>query len=228
MGVLSYVYLSDNRKCPKNTFFCFWGLVMTILHDFPYLANRRSYKVGWHLKMTARMHLLWVFCNMHAPQTTGNAQKMSFSGLICNFKVPISRKLYVILDWLIFQNYQKTHVSISVSHNYTSRTNGTLPEKCPRTDFFLFRIQSEKRKIRARNNSVFGHFSRNRNGLIELQLIELQIFFLNTIFRISFETWHTIIYMEIVKNHRKTNFRIVGANFCKNLNLAVSLGIIQF
>ena len=34
-------------------------------------------------------------------------------------------------------------------------------EKCPSTDFFLARIQSGYRKIRARKNSVFGHFCRS-------------------------------------------------------------------
>ena len=28
MGALRYVYPSENRKCPKKTFFCFWGLIM--------------------------------------------------------------------------------------------------------------------------------------------------------------------------------------------------------
>ena len=36
-----------------------------------------------------------------------------------------------------------------------------LREKCPNTEFFLVRIQSEYRKIRTRNNSVFGRFSRS-------------------------------------------------------------------
>ena len=44
-------------------------------------------------------------------------KKCLFQALYVILKVPISRKLYVILDWLIFQNYQKTHVSISISHN---------------------------------------------------------------------------------------------------------------
>ena len=36
----------------------------------------------------------------------------------------------------------------------------TLREKCPNTEFFLVRIQSECGKIRTRKNSVFGHISR--------------------------------------------------------------------
>ena len=37
----------------------------------------------------------------------------------------------------------------------------SLREKCPDTELFLVRIQSEYRKIRTRNNSVFGHSSRS-------------------------------------------------------------------
>ena len=37
----------------------------------------------------------------------------------------------------------------------------TLREKYPNTELFLVRIQSEYKKIRTRNNSVFGHFSRS-------------------------------------------------------------------
>ena len=36
-----------------------------------------------------------------------------------------------------------------------------LREKCPHTEFFLVRVQSEYGKIQTRKNSVFGHFSRN-------------------------------------------------------------------
>ena len=37
----------------------------------------------------------------------------------------------------------------------------SLHKKCPDTELFLVRIQSEYRKIRTRNNSVFGHSSRS-------------------------------------------------------------------
>ena len=36
-----------------------------------------------------------------------------------------------------------------------------LREKCPNTELFLVRIQSEYRKIRTRKDSVFGHFVRS-------------------------------------------------------------------
>ena len=41
----------------------------------------------------------------------------------------------------------------------------TLREKCPNTELFLVRIQYEYRKIRTRNNSIFGHFSRSVTDL---------------------------------------------------------------
>ena len=45
---------------------------------------------------------------------------------------------------------------------FNKNQGATVPlgEKCPSTEFFLVRIQSESRKIRTRKNSVFGHFSR--------------------------------------------------------------------
>ena len=66
--------------------------------------------------------------------------------------------------------------------------NVSLGEKCPNTELFLvriflysdwiwtvsLRIQSEYRKIRTRNNSVFGRFS--RSVLSKLQLISLTSF----------------------------------------------------
>ena len=45
------------------------------------------------------------------------------------------------------------------SHNICSR-NLSQCEKCPNTEFFLVRIQSEYRKIWTKKNSVFGHFLR--------------------------------------------------------------------
>ena len=45
--------------------------------------------------------------------------------------------------------------------NTTTTAIDALPEKCPNTQFFLVRIQSEYRKMRTRKNSVFGHFSRS-------------------------------------------------------------------
>ena len=57
------------------------------------------------------------------------------------------------------------------ANNGTGEALGyTLREKCPNTELFLvriflysdcIRIQSEYRKMRIRNNSVFGHFSRS-------------------------------------------------------------------
>ena len=39
----------------------------------------------------------------------------------------------------------------------------SLREKCPNMELFLVRVQSEYRKIRTRNNSVFGQFSRSES-----------------------------------------------------------------
>ena len=111
---------------PKIQLFVFWGLIMTRLHDFPYLVKRRLYKVGWLLKKTARIDLLWMFYNMYTPQITGSAPKMPFFppdlcdeiSIKISMKVSISRyKLYIILNWLTFQNDRDTHLSISVYHN---------------------------------------------------------------------------------------------------------------
>ena len=51
------------------------------------------------------------------PQATRSAQKMSFFFQVLNdeiSKVSILRELHIILNWLTFQNDQKTHLSISV------------------------------------------------------------------------------------------------------------------
>ena len=66
------MYTHQPEVPQKNNLFCFLG---------PY-----NYEVGLTLKMTGRTDLLWVFYDMHTPQTTGSAQKMSFSGYIFNFK----------------------------------------------------------------------------------------------------------------------------------------------
>ena len=46
--------------------------------------------------------------------------------------------------------------SFSLAQTYKSYA---LREKCPYTEFFLVRIQSECGKMRTRKNSVFGHTS---------------------------------------------------------------------
>ena len=65
--------------------------------------------------------------------------------------------------------------------------NGSLREKCPNRSYFWtafsctwpeYRntgIQSEYRKIRTRNNSVFGHFSRIKKSCLSL-LITILVF----------------------------------------------------
>ena len=39
----------------------------------------------------------------------------------------------------------------------------SLRKKCPNTEFFVVRIQSECGKIRTRKKSIFAHFSRSAN-----------------------------------------------------------------
>ena len=68
---------------------------------------------------------------------------------------------------------QFTPLNLKACFNNSVITTGfcawvPLREKCPNTELFLVliflysvRIQSEYRKIRTRNNSVFGHFSRS-------------------------------------------------------------------
>ena len=64
------------------------------------------------------MDLLWVFYDLHNTQTIGSAQKCLFWTLYIILKVLISRKLYIILNWLTFQNDQKTCLSISANKIY--------------------------------------------------------------------------------------------------------------
>ena len=50
-----------------------------------------------------------------------------------------------------------------MSYNSRKDKNQSLREKCPNTELFLvliFLYSTEYRKIRTRNNSVFGRFSR--------------------------------------------------------------------
>ena len=114
---------------PKIQLFVFWGLIMTRLHDFPYLVKRRLYKVGWLFKMTARIDLLYVLRYVYPSDNWKCPQNAFFVAFfppdLCDeisikisMKVSISRyKLYIILNWLTFQNDRDTHLSISVYHN---------------------------------------------------------------------------------------------------------------
>ena len=75
----------------------------------------------------------------------------------------VTTKQDLIMTWLIRQ--AMLHSQISVFNNSTTvfalPLNTALREKCPKTELFLVRIQSEYWKIQTRNNSVFGHFSRS-------------------------------------------------------------------
>ena len=72
MGALIMYTTPTTEVALKIQSSVFLGLIMTKLLDFPYLLNHWSHKVGWVLKMTARMDLPLVFYDMHTPQTTGN------------------------------------------------------------------------------------------------------------------------------------------------------------
>ena len=57
---------------------------------------------------------------MHFPQKITSAQKMFFFlwALYDEIsKVSMSRELYIVLNWLNFQDDRKTHLSISIWHN---------------------------------------------------------------------------------------------------------------
>ena len=102
----------------KIQFFVFWDLIMTNLHDFPYLVNRRLYKVGWLLRMNTRMDL-WFMNGCSKICTLLRQLDVPFWGALSYeiSKVSISRELYIILNWLAFQNNQKSHLFVSVWRN---------------------------------------------------------------------------------------------------------------
>ena len=61
----------------------------------------------------------------------------------------------------------------------------SLGEKCPNAEFFLVHIQFEYRKIRARKNSVLGHFSRCALLLLPFLLLSLLILLLVVVLTLS-------------------------------------------
>ena len=75
-------------------------------------------------------------------------------GLNCSHAILLKGNpiTYVFLN--IFQSFQCSYFKTS------------LCEKCPNTQIFLVRIQSEYRKIRARKNSISGHFSRSSTLIV--------------------------------------------------------------
>ena len=105
----------------KIQIFVFWGLIMTKLHDFPYLENHRSRKVGWLLKMIARLHLLMVFKEMYTLQITE-----CLFGFLRNLyeeisKVSLSPEVHIILNWPTFQNDRKNIFLLVLNEIYTSK-----------------------------------------------------------------------------------------------------------
>ena len=65
------------------------------------------------------------------------------------------------MTWLVSSVFD---ITIETCREYVRQGNESLREKCLNTELLLVRIflhQSEYRKIRNTNNSVFGHFSRS-------------------------------------------------------------------
>ena len=65
----------------------------------PHLANHWSYKAGWPLKMTARLDLIWVFSDMHTPQTMGSALKIQYFVFWCLIMMKLYDFLYIVNHW---------------------------------------------------------------------------------------------------------------------------------
>ena len=115
-SLLRYVYPSGNWKCLQNTFFCFWG---------PY-----KYKIVWFSICLERIKMVdhskwpqeWIYngrseiCTplRREPKVPPKCHFLFFQVIYNKIsKVSISQELYVI-NRLTFQNYRKTHLSISV------------------------------------------------------------------------------------------------------------------
>ena len=108
IGVLRHVYFSDNQKSPKNTIFWFLEPYNDKVAWFSISGELPIFENGWPLKMSV--------VDMYIAQLTRSAQKMPFFLALYHeiLKVPISRELYIILNWLTFQKDRKTNLSISV------------------------------------------------------------------------------------------------------------------
>ena len=113
VGGLGNAYPSNYWRSPKIQFFVLWDHIIPKLQDFPYLVNRRSYKVGWLLKMTTRMDLLWKFLNMYIPRNNWNCpQNTFFKDLVWwIWKVSISRELHILPNWLTFYKDREIHLN---------------------------------------------------------------------------------------------------------------------
>ena len=84
---------------------------------------------------------------------------------------------------LLLDEARKLSKFISFFQISLRTTVPALREKCPNTEFFLVRTQSEYGKIRTRKNPVFGHFSRSAEvaGLDSISYLTSQI---NKIYRL--------------------------------------------
>ena len=74
----------------------------------------------------------------------------------CLFRSPLSKIMMEHFSKNVHSFQPLTIFAISSTLLYTACLHFT---KCPNTELFLVSIQSEYRKIRTRNDSIFGHFS---------------------------------------------------------------------
>ena len=80
-----------------------------------------------------------------------------------------------------------------------------LREKCPDTEYFLVRIQSESRKIQTRKYSAFGHFSRSVPFFSLLRYSDFcNPYFLSADLRFNGSSFLDLI--DWVVNHEKRSF----------------------
>ena len=84
-----------------------------------------------------------------------------------------------------------------------------MREKCPNTELFLVRIWLEYRKIRTRNNSIFGHFP--RNDIYHEDHLHLLSIFDFELPEIYFDEKH------VIQNQKKMDLNRLGRR-CENFN----------
>ena len=76
---------------------------------------------------------------------------------------------HLLFSSTVFSKYEQIRENLTTLNLYIVQPLEVLREKCPNTEFFLVRIQSERGKIRTRINSVFGHFSSNTQFFLRSQ-----------------------------------------------------------
>ena len=106
MGFLRYVYPFDNRKCPKDTIL--------------YLLGPYNDETAWFFISHETLVLQSKLTSQNNCKNRFTMGALRYACLSDNWKYPkISRKLYIVLNWL---KDREIHLSITVI--YTSRTKG--------------------------------------------------------------------------------------------------------